>query len=349
MPTTPTITRERILALPKAELHVHLDGSLRPATLLELAEEVGVSLPASDPHALAAVMRAADSRDLAQYLERFAVTLSVMQRPAALERTALELALDAAAENVRYLEVRYSPVLHTRDGMSLEEAVEAPLLGLARAEALTGIRTGLIVCAIRSLEPRVSVELAELAVAFADRGVVAFDLAGGERGHPAARHREAFDRAARANLPITVHAGEAEGPWSIAQALHDCHARRIGHGTRLREDPALQAFVNDFHIPLEVCLTSNVQTRVASTYAAHPLRSYFDAGLVVTLSTDNRLISGTTLTEEYWLAHAHLGFSWEELKEMCLLGFRSAFLPYQAKVNLLEEVEEALEALDRSE
>ncbi len=342
----PDLTRDRILALPKAELHVHLDGSLRPATMLELAAEQGVALPAHDPEGLATAMRAADSRNLAQYLEKFAVTLSLMQRPPALERIALELARDAAAENVRYLEVRYSPILHTRDGMSLEEAVEAPLRGLARAEAETGIRTGLIVCAIRSFDPRVSLELAELAAAFADQGVVAFDLAGGEEGNPASAHREAFDRAVRANLAVTVHAGEAEGAWSIAQALHECHARRIGHGTRLCEDPGLEAFVNDFRIPLEVCLTSNVQTRVAPSYAAHPVRRYFDAGLVVTLSTDNRLISGTTLTDEYGLAHAHLGFTWEELKEVAWQGFQAAFLPYQAKLNLLEEVEEAMERLE---
>ncbi len=344
--TAPELTRERLLALPKAELHVHLDGSLRPDTMLELARVSGVELPASDAAELARAMRAHDSRDLNGYLEKFAVTLSLMQEPGALERIAFELARDAAAENVRYLEVRYSPLLHTRGKMTLDEAVEAPLRGLARAEKESGVLTGLIICGIRSLDPRSSLEMAELAVAFKDRGVVAFDLAGRENGHPAADHREAFDHAARNNLPITVHAGEAEGPESIAQALHQCHARRIGHGTRLLEDPSLEAFVNDFRIPLEVCPTSNVQTRVAPTFAEHRLRRYFDRGLVVTLNTDNRLISGVTLTEEYWLAHTELGFTWEELKEIAYLGFQAAFLPYQAKVNLLAEVEEEMEGLE---
>jgi len=340
------VTRERLLALPKAELHVHLDGSLRPSTMLELASECGVTLPASEPLGLANVMRVADSRGLVAYLEKFAITLSLMQTPGALERTAYELAEDSAKENIRYLEVRYSPVLHTEKGMSLEEAVAAPSRGLARAEADFGIRTGLIICGIRSFDPSVSLRLAELAVDCRDQGVVAFDLAGAEAGNPAREHRDAFQYAAKHNLGLTIHAGEGDGARSIAQAIHECHARRIGHGTRLLEDPALEAFVNDFRIPLEVCLTSNVQTRVASTFPEHPFRRYFDAGLVVTLNTDNRLFSGTTLTDEYWLAHQHLGFGWEELTEVSLLGFQAAFLPYEAKVNLLQEVEEELLGLE---
>jgi len=343
------VTREKLQALPKAELHVHLDGSLRPSTMLELASAQGVTLPASEPLELANTIRATESKGLVEYLQKFAVTLSVMQTPGALERTAYELAGDSAGENTRYVEVRYSPVLHTNGGMSLEEAVAAPLRGLARAEDEFGIRTGLIVCGIRSLDPSISLQLAELAVEFMDQGVVAFDLAGAEAGNPAREHQEAFQYATNHNLGLTIHAGEGDGAESIAQAVHECHARRIGHGTRLLEDPALERFVNDFRIPLEVCLTSNVQTRVAPTFAEHPFRRYFDAGLVVTLNTDNRLISGTSLTDEYWLAHQHLGLSWEELMEVSLLGFQAAFLPYEAKVNLLEEVEAELSGLEGTE
>ncbi|NNM07052.1 MAG: adenosine deaminase, partial [Gemmatimonadetes bacterium] len=265
--------------------------------------------------------------------------------PGALERAAYELAEDAWGENVRYLEVRYSPVLHSGGGMSLAEAVAAPLQGLTRAEDDFGIRTGLIICGIRSMEPSVSLRMAETAVEFMDQGVVAFDLAGAEAGNPARDHKKAFQYAADHNLGITVHAGEADGAGSIAQALHECHARRLGHGTRLMEDPVLEAYVNDFRVPLEVCLTSNVQTRVVPSVADHPIRRYFDAGLVVTLSTDNRLFSATTLTDEYWLAHQELDFGLDELKEVSLLGFQSAFLPYEAKVNLLEEVEAELEGI----
>ena len=340
------VTRERLRSLPKAELHVHLDGSLRPSTMLELARDLGTELPASDPESLASAMRAGHSRNLEEYLEKFAITLALMQEPEALERTAFELGEDAAEENVRYLEVRYSPILHTRNGMSLEAAVEAPLRGLAAAEKAFGIRTGLIVCGMRHLDSASSLELAELAVAFKDQGVVAFHLAGGEAGNPAKGHSPAYEFVAHHNLAITIHAGEGFGPKSIAQAIHHCHARRIGHGTRLHEDPALEAFVNNFRIPLEVCLTSNVQTRVAPSYDAHPFRRYFDAGLVVTLNTDNRLMSGVTLTDEYWSAHQHLGFTWEELKEVAFLGFQAAFLPYEAKVNLLEEVEGEMAGLE---
>jgi len=339
------VTRERILALPKAELHVHLDGSLRPGTMLDLARALGVPLPASEPQALAAAMSADGSRNLPDYLAKFETTLSLMQEPEALERAAFELAEDSAAENIRYLEVRYSPILHTKRGMTLEEAVEAPLRGLAAAEEAFGIRTGLIICGMRHMDSDSTMELAELAVSFAGRGVVGFDLAGAESGNPAKRHLAACSYAAENNLGITIHAGEGFGAESIAQAIHLCHARRIGHGTRLQEDPALEVLVKDLRIPLEVCLTSNVQTRVASTYAEHPFRRYFDAGLVVTLHTDNRLMSATTLTDEYWLAHQHLGMNWEELKEIAFLGFQAAFLPHGAKVNLLQEVEAAVEGL----
>lgn len=339
------LTRERLRALPKPELHVHLDGSLRPETMLDLASKSGVSLPSQNPEGLAAAMRASDSTDLVGYLEKFSVTLSVLQTPEALARAAYELSEDSAAENIRYLEVRFSPALHLEGGMTLTEAVEAPIRGLSLAREKFGLRSGLIICAVRTLEPDASLELARLAVEHEDRGVVAFDLAGAEAGNPARDHREAFQLAEDANLPITVHAGEAAGAWSISDALHRCHAWRIGHGTRLGEDPELLAFVNARRIPLEVCLTSNIQTGAAASFREHPVRRFFDQGLVVTLNTDNRLMSGTTLSDEYRLASEHLGFSWEELKEISLLGFQAAFLPYAEKLELLQEVEEEMAAL----
>jgi adenosine deaminase len=330
----PTL-RARLRALPKAELHVHLDGSLRPATLLELAGEVGAPLPAADPVALADAMRADDATDLPAYLSRFETTLAVMQTAPALERITRELVEDHAAEGVRYVEIRYSPVLHTREGLTLEEAVEAPLRGLRAAEAATGIRGALIVCGLRTLDPAVSVELAKLAVAFRDRGVVAFDLAGAEAGYPAEKHAPAFQVARDANLAVTIHAGEAWGADSIHQALHRCGANRIGHGTRLREDPALERWVRDFRVPLEICLTCNVQTRVAPSLAAHPVRRYLDQGIVLTLCTDNRLMSGVSLVDEYARAAVHLSFTWEELTRVARMGFEGAFLPWDEKRRLL--------------
>lgn len=333
------VTRELLLALPKAELHVHLDGSLRPATLIELARERGQPLPVWEPDALARHMVASDTRSLEEYLAHFDTILSVLQDAAAIERVAYELAEDNARENVRYLEVRFSPALNTRDGLTPAEAVDASLRGLARAEERFSIDTELIVCGLRNLDPSTTRMLADLAVSYKGNGVVAFDLAGAEHGHPAKEHQEAFQAVANAELGVTAHAGEGDGPDSIRQALRYCHAHRIGHGTRLREDTDLMRYVKDLRIPLEVCITSNVQTGAVPSYDEHPIRSYFDQGLVVTLNTDNRLVSGTTLTDEYWKAHRHLGFTWPELQQVAHMGFQSAFLPQAEKVALLERVE----------
>jgi adenosine deaminase len=337
--------RERLHAVPKAELHLHLDGSLRPSTILELAADAGVSLRYGDERSLYDYLYVQDGRDLVDYLKRFDLTLSVMQTAESLERTARELCEDAAAENVRYLEIRYSPILHQQGDLTLEEAVEAPLRGVRQAEAALGVQARLIICGIRNLPPETSVCLAELAVAFKDRGVVAFDLAGGEAGNPAIEHAEAFRIAREANQNITIHAGEAVGAESIAEALHACGAHRIGHGTHLYEDLSLLEYVNDHRIPIEVCLTSNVQTRAAEDFASHPLRRYFDEGLLVSLHTDNRLMSGTSMTEEYLRAAEHLGFTRAELTRLILNGFGSAFLPWREKQALISEVEERVRGL----
>jgi adenosine deaminase len=339
------ITRDAIRRLPKTDLHVHLDGSVRPQTLVELARQQGVSLPYDDPAALADHMHVQDGLDLIDYLTRFDVTLSVMQHADALERTAYELAEDAAAENVQYMEVRFSPVLHGLQGLKMQEAVEAPLRGLLRAEEEFGIHTGIIICGIRNMSPETSLGLADLTVQFKGRGVVAFDLAGAEYNNPAKMHRESFYRVGNANVAATIHAGEAYGPESIHQALHYCNANRIGHGTRLFEDPDLMQYINDFRVPLEICLTSNVQTRVVERFADHPLRLYYEEGLVVTINTDNRLMSATTVTEEFWRAHRHLGFGWADLCRIALYGFESAFLPFAEKRDLVGRVKAEMTAL----
>jgi len=339
------MNRELLHALPKTDLHVHLDGSLRPATMIELADEYGTVLPVTQPDALGDYMYVRDARDLVDYLDRFAITLSIMQRADALERIAFELAEDAAAENVRYMEVRFCPALHTQESLSSRGAVDATLKGLRRAEQSLGIRTGVIICGLRSMSPAVSLEMAEVAIDFKDRGVLAYDLAGAEKDNPPKLHRDAFDRARKANLAVTVHAGEAYGPASISQAIRYCGANRIGHGTRLFEDPDLMGYVNDFRIPLEICLTSNVQTRATTSFNEHPARLYFDHGLVVTLNTDNRLMSGTSMTDEFLRAHEQLGFDWDELCAVTLYGFQSAFLPHQEKQALLAVVAEEIGTL----
>jgi adenosine deaminase len=342
----PILSSELLRRLPKAELHCHLDGSVRPDTLIELGREYGERMPASDPDALAEYMRVDDARRLEDYLARFEVTLSVMQTAAALERIAYELSIDAARDGVRYIEVRYAPVLNVRRGLSLGEAVEAPLRGLDRAERDGGAIGRVIVCGLRNLTPEVSLELARLAVSYKGRGVVAFDLAGGELGNPASAHADAFAYAREHDLPCTCHAGEGADASSVREAVHVCGAHRIGHATRLIEDESLTNYVNDRRIALEICLTSNVQTRAVESYEQHPLRDYYDRGMNVVLNTDNRLMSGTTLTDEYVHAAKTLGFSLSELAEVALNGFRSAFLPWAERQRLIAVAEADIAALD---
>ena len=345
MSESPEINRELLRRLPKAELHCHLDGSVRPQTLLDLAHEQSKTMPRPDAQALADFMTVRDARNLEDYLARFDVTLSVMQTAGAIERIAYELAEDAHNEGVWYLETRFSPVLNIKGGLKAHDVVEAVLKGLARAEKQHGVVGRVIICALRHLEPRVSETLAELAVAYRDRGVVGFDLAGGEAGHPASRHAAAFDHARKHDLACTCHAGEGDGASSVREALHSCCANRIGHGTRLIEDRSLMDYVNDRRVPVEICITSNVQTRATQSYATHPVRQYFDAGLNVVLNTDNRLMSGISLTDEYENAHKHFGFSFDELARMALNGFESAFIHQKDREHLVARAQSTIAKL----
>lgn len=340
-----TVTSEVIRRLPKAELHCHLDGSVRPSTLLDLARDQRKSMPRDDAEALAHFMRVDDAHNLEEYLERFSVTLSVMQQPEAVERIAYELAEDAATEGIRYLETRFAPILNVHEGLTTEAVVEAAVRGLTRAEREYGITARVVICAIRNMPPTASLELAWLAVDFKGDGVVGFDLAGGEAGHPASLHAPAFAHCADHGLPCTCHAGEGDGAGSVALAMHSCHAHRIGHGTHLIDDPALMEEARVHGIAIECCLTSNVQTRAVTGYDTHPLRRYFDAGLQVSLNTDNRLMSGTDLITEYGLAAKHLGFTFDELARLARQGFVNAFLPEPAKRALLTRVDADIAAL----
>jgi len=332
------IDEDLVRAIPKTDLHVHLDGSLRLETMLELAAEQGVPLPGDDPESLKRGMHLGERHaDLVSYLEAFDHTCSVLQTREALERAAFELAEDAALENVTYMEVRYSPILHTAGGLRLDQVVQAVLDGLRHAERAHDITTGVIICGLRNISPETSLQLAELAAAFKNRGVVGFDLAGAEENFPAKHHRRAFYLILNNNINCTLHAGEAFGPESIAQAVHYCGANRIGHGTRLREDGDLLNYVNDHRIPLEMCISSNLQTGSAKSLDRHPFRFYLDLGLRVTLNTDNRLVTDTTVTREYTLAAQHYRLSIEELRWVMVNGFKSAFLPFRDKKMLLRK------------
>jgi adenosine deaminase len=334
-----------IQRLPKTDLHVHLDGSLRIPTILELAEKQKVKLPADTVEGLRPFVEVGDDcKSLVEYLRAFDVTLSVMQTYDALVRTAFELAEDAAKENVRYMEVRYAPILHQQKGLTLHYIVQAVLEGLKLAEKQYKIHTGVIICGIRHISPEMSNRLADLTVAFKNKGVVGFDLAGAEENFPAKKFKEAFGRVLANNINCTLHAGEAFGPESIHQAIHLCGAHRIGHGVRLIEDGDLLNYVNDHRIPLECCPSSNVQTKAVKRMEDHPIRLFYDLGLRVTVNTDNRMVTNTTVSKEFQILHDVLGFSLDEIKEVIIMGFKSAFLPYAVKRALLAEVVEELKA-----
>lgn len=349
MPTGP-LDRKLIQSLPKVSLHDHLDGSIRPATLVDLAQQTGYEgLPTKDPEELGTwFRRGADRGSLALYLEGFAHTIALLQDAESLERAAHEYAEDLAEDGVVYAEVRFAPLFHTTKGLGLDGVLAAVMRGLKRGQADFGIESRIIVCALRNDSAEVSNRLADLTTSWFGRGVVGFDLAGEEAGHPPKDHLDAFHTIKRANGSITIHAGEGFGPESIWQALQFCGAHRIGHGTRLMEDMAiwegkvirlggLARFVLDHRVPLEMCLSSNVQTGAVPDLASHPFPHFLREGFRVTINTDNRLMSGTTMTDEYLLAHQEYGLSLSELERLAVNGINAAFHDYWERRRILHE------------
>ncbi len=344
------VTKEMIKKVPKVELHDHLDGGVRPETVVDLASAQGVKLPEHDPEKLADWLhRGSNRKSLALYLESFGITLSVMQREAALERIAYETILDVAAQNVVYIEIRFAPILHLQEGLNLEAVVESVLRGLDQGRRETGTSFGVILCAMRHQDAAVSLEIAELAVAFRDRGVVGFDIAGDENGHPPKKHLEAFQYIRNRNFNITIHAGEAFGLESIWQAIQICGAHRIGHATRLIEDMSvhgtriekmgsLSHFIRDKRVPLEVCLSSNIQTGAAPSFDEHPFHVYYRNGFRVCLNTDNRLMSDTSLSKEFELAVKHYHLSLKDLERLTINAMKSSFAHYDERIRIIYDV-----------
>lgn len=344
------ITRSLIAEMPKVELHCHLDGSLRVGTILDLAKKGNISLPAEDPEALKDwFIRGARQKSLKLYLEPFAVTDAVMQTAPNLYRVAYELVEDMAGENVCYAEIRFAPMLHLKGGLTPQEVVQAVLDGMEAASLKTGVVTRLILCAMRNESEEASYAVAELAVAFRDRGVVAFDLAGDENGHPAKEHLKAFSYARRQNFNITIHAGEGFGVESIWQAIQICGASRIGHGVRLTEDMvyegthitkmgSLSHFILDHRIPLEICLSSNVDTGASPSYEAHPFPLFWRNNFRCFLCTDNRLMSDTTLTKEMEIAADYYGLGFADMQKITLNAMKSAFIHNDKKLAIIYDV-----------
>lgn len=334
-----------IRAAPKVLLHDHLDGGLRPGTIIELAREAGYEgLPTTDAAELLRWFRAsAASGSLALYLRGFAHTTRVLQTPEAIERVAYECGEDLARDGVVYAEVRYAPIWSTARGLPLESVVLSIERGFARAEGAFGIRLRQIVCAMRDRTD--SLEMAELAVAHRERGVVGFDIAGEEAGHPPKAHLEAFQLCRRENFNITIHAGEAFGPPSIWQALQYCGAHRIGHGVRLAEDMAvdpatgrvvklgpLAAYLRDHRVPLELCPSSNIDTGAVASLAVHPIRHFLNEKFRVTVNTDNRLMSGVTLSDEFHRLAGALDLTLADVEKLTINAMKSAFVGYDERV-----------------
>jgi adenosine deaminase len=336
-------------SLPKVLLHEHLDGVLRPKTVIELARSLEYNqLPTVDPEELARWFhQGANQGSLPKYLEGFVHTIAVMQTEEALERVAYEQAEDLSQDGVVYFETRFAPVFHTQRGLTHQQVVSAVLKGLERGRKDFGVSCGLIICAMRNMD--VSLEMAELAVDFRERGVVGFDLAGEEGGYPPKKHVDAFHYIQRQNFNITIHAGEGFGKESIWQAIQYCGAHRIGHGTRLIDDIAvvedkavklgdIAQYVLDKRIPLEICLLSNVHTGAARSVAEHPFKIFYQAKFRVTLNTDNRLMSDTSMTKEFEAAAETLGLTLEDFEKITINAMKSAFLPYDQRCDLIYSV-----------
>ncbi|GAA2364584.1 adenosine deaminase [Streptomyces cuspidosporus] len=347
-------TPEQIRRAPKVLLHDHLDGGLRPATVAELARETGYdALPESDPRKLGDWFReAADSGSLERYLETFAHTCGVMQTRDALFRVAAECAEDLAADGVVYAEVRYAPEQHLTRGLTLEQVVEAVNEGFREGERRAGenghrIRVGALLTAMRHAAR--ALEIAELANGFRDRGVVGFDIAGAEAGYPPTRHLDAFEYLKRENNHFTIHAGEAFGLPSIWQALQWCGADRLGHGVRIIDDiqvaddgsvtlGRLASYVRDKRIPLELCPTSNLQTGAARSYAEHPIGLLRRLQFRATVNTDNRLMSGTSMSDEFAHLVSTFHYTLDDMQWFTVNAMKSAFIPFDERLAMINDV-----------
>ncbi|MFG3495226.1 adenosine deaminase [Streptomyces sp. NPDC047928] len=347
-------TADQIRRAPKVLLHDHLDGGLRPGTVIDLAAEAGYdALPENEPDKLGLWFReAADSGSLERYLETFAHTCAVMQTREALVRVAAECAEDLAEDGVVYAEVRYAPEQHLEKGLTLEEVVAAVNQGFREGERRARenghrIRVGALLTAMRHAAR--ALEIAELANAHRDQGVVGFDIAGAEAGFPPTRHLDAFEYLKRENNHFTIHAGEAFGLPSIWQALQWCGADRLGHGVRIIDDievaddggvtlGRLAAYVRDKRVPLEMCPTSNLQTGAASSYAEHPIGLLRRLHFRVTVNTDNRLMSGTSMSREFELLTEAFGWTLDDMQWLTVNAMKSAFIPFDERLAMINDV-----------
>lgn len=324
--------------LPMVDLHVHLDGSVRPQTLRELAREQGRPLSGESDARLLRLMQIDEGcASLVEYLGKFDFVLPYLQTAAALERVAYETVLQSADHNGRYLEVRFAPMLHTRKGLKADEVIAHVLAGLKRGERELGVTARGIAICMRHHEEADNLQVVDAAADYRTQGLVAVDLAGDEARYPPQLHERVFRRAGQYGLPVTIHAGEAAGAENIATAVNRLGAARIGHGVRARENPEVLKLVRDGGIPLELCPVSNIQTKAVSAWEHYPVRDYFEQGLVLTINTDNPTVSGTSLQREYAVLAERFGFGKEEVAALIMNGVQAAFLEQEAKRKLVGE------------
>ncbi len=343
-------TEELVKAVPKVLLHDHLDGGLRPETIIEIAKDINYKkLPTKDPKELAEWFhRGANKGNLVEYLQGFEHTIAVMQTKETLERISYEMMEDMKRDNVCYVETRFAPVFHTSKGLYQEDVVNAVLEGLEKGKKDFGVGYGLILCGMRNMKN--NLEIAELAINFRNQGVVGFDLAGEEGGYPPKKHVDAFQFIQRANFNITIHAGEAFGKESIWQAIQWCGAHRIGHATRLKEDISfdkngnvtgygeLAQYVLDKRIPLEICLLSNVHTGAIDKIENHPFGTLFKEKFRVTINTDDRLMSDTTMTKEFLTAIEIFNVTLDDIEKITINSMKSAFIHYKERLNFIYNI-----------
>ena len=344
------LTRELINSVPKVLLHDHLDGGVRPQTIIDLADELKYSkLPTRDVGELANWFYVgANKGSLVEFLKGFEHTTAVMQTKEGLERVAYEMMEDMKSDGVAYIETRFAPIFHLTKGLYLEDTVTAVLAGLEKGKRNFGVGYGLILCGMRNMKN--TLEIAELAVNFREDGVVGFDLAGEEGGYPPKKHLEAFQFIQRSNFNITIHAGEAFGKESIWQAIQWCGAHRIGHATRLLEDIVLDddaevvsfgelaQYVLDKRIPLEICLLSNLHTGAVDQLDNHPFGILFKEKFRVTINTDDRLMSNTDLTNEFLTAVKYFNLSIDEIEKITINAMKSAFIPYKERLRYIYDI-----------
>jgi len=328
-------------ALPKAELHLHLDGALRPRTVLELAKEGGVAIPTTDVEKLKDFLEATDTTaSLVEYIEYFQLPIAVLQSVPALERATYELCEDLNKDNVRYAEIRYGPWLHTEQGLSLTDVIRGVLSGWAAGRKAFGLEGGIIVTALRDMPPAQNLSLAQVAGRFVSEGVIGFDLAGDEAGHPPILHEDAFRMARSLGLNLTIHAGEAAGPESVRQAI-SMGARRLGHGVRAQEDAEVLATIREQGIQLDMAPTSNAQTKAVRRLEDHPLKRFYESGIKVTISTDSPTVSSVTQSQELETAVRVLGCSREQVRAMNLQALDGGFADEVTRARLRREFVDA--------